>query len=619
MSEYRIQDYKTYKIDEDQQAIPLANFTAQIVRETRTIDGIKTETMLTIHGWQAGEKVNPNIEPKPIVLPEVVIDASEYAQFAWVMRIWGTRCVIYPGGSVKADLGTAIQLDSKPEVREIFGTMGWQKNQKGKKMYLHAGGGIKADGNDSNVKVSLPPELARFNLSDKEEGTFALEAFAATIQLLEIAPKQIMWPLWAATYAPILGPCDFAVHLTGRSGTYKSEITSLMQAHYGGTIDARHLPASWSSTANALEAQAHFAANAIMVVDDFVPVGTSYQVKSYQTNADRLIRGQGNQAGRARLSDAASFKSAYYPRGLIMSTGEDTPEGHSVRARMLILELSPGDVNVAQLTQCQKMRGQLPIVMAEFIQDACETVAPDIDANGVRMNPDVLGRIGEIRDALISIGHSRTPTMLARLLATVEVVMEWACEKGFMDEAQRDAMVEDGRDAIMTAGMQQASYLESADPVAILLNGIRQSLMSQKSHVRSMSGGVPTSPEQLGWIAVNMSGEQTKYKAGGVTIGWIDWDEDTINFEADLAYAAAKKEAGQELTITKGTAWKRLKDGGHLVRTDAGRQRNTVRITADGHTRNVLVMRASDFFETKELTDDGDEQVSEDGDGGTPF
>ena len=41
---YRIEDYKTYKVDDDNQLIALANFSAEIIRETRTIDGIKTET-----------------------------------------------------------------------------------------------------------------------------------------------------------------------------------------------------------------------------------------------------------------------------------------------------------------------------------------------------------------------------------------------------------------------------------------------------------------------------------------------------------------------------------------------------------------------------------------------
>jgi hypothetical protein len=604
MTAYKIQDYKTYKVDDDDQLVPLANFTAEIVKETRTIDGLSSSTTLTIKGQQKSKKPPENgVEEKPVTLPEVTIDAGEFTTFQWVLRAWGSRCVIYPGGSAKDDLRTAIQLTSHPAVSEIFGTMGWQEDAKGEKMFLHSGGAIKSDGNDPKVTVVLPPELKRFNLNDGEPGCDDVEAFLTSLECIKLGPPEIMWPLWASTYATILGPCDFAVHLTGRSGTYKSEVTSLFQAHYGGSIDARHLPASWSSTANALEAQAYFAANAVMVLDDFVPTGTSYQQKSYQTTADRLIRGQGNQAGRARLSDAASFKSAYYPRGLIMSTGEDTPEGHSIRARMLILELSPGDIDVATLTKLQAKRKQMTVAMTAFVKDACDTVSPEISKNGQLMTPELQQRVNEVRDILIQIGHSRTPPMLARLIATVETVLQWAAERGLIDDKKAGELNEQANEAIVTAGQKQASYLESADPVAILLNAIRTALSSQKGHIRSMSGGVPTRAEQLGWTTINATGEMTKYKAGGSTIGWIDRDDDTIYLEADLAFSAAKKEAGNELSITKPTAWKRLKDAGMLKRTDASRSRNTIRVTADGHTRNVIALAIGDLFDSKEEID----------------
>jgi hypothetical protein len=41
------------------------------------------------------------------------------------------------------------------------------------------------------------------------------------------------------------------------------------------------------------------------------------------------------------------------PRGLVLSTGEDIPRGHSIRARLLILELSKGGVTPAALSECQ--------------------------------------------------------------------------------------------------------------------------------------------------------------------------------------------------------------------------------------------------------------------------
>ena len=48
-------------------------------------------------------------------------------------------------------------------------------------------------------------------------------------------------------------------------------------------------------------------------------------------------------------------RPTYYPRGLIVSTGEDVPSGQSLRARMIVLELAPGDIDTAVLSRIQRM------------------------------------------------------------------------------------------------------------------------------------------------------------------------------------------------------------------------------------------------------------------------
>lgn len=610
---YRLEKNQTWKVDDDGQLLPLANFTAKIIRETRTIDGMNSTTILTIAGTKSGPVDATGLPGKPRDLPEIQIDAAEFASFAWVLRSWGTVCVIYPGGGIKDDLRAAIQLSSAPEVKEVYGTMGWQEDAKGKPMYLHAGGAVKEKGNDAGITVQLPHELKMYNVHTGQPGCDLHEAFQTSLQILKLGPMDVTWPLWAAIFAPVMGPVNFAIHVTGKSGTYKSEIASLLQSHYGAGMDARHLPASWSSTANALEAQAFFAANALMVVDDFVPIGTSYQVKMYQTNADRLIRGQGNQAGRARLSDAANFKSAYYPRGLILSTGEDTPEGHSVRARMLILEFTPGEVDIRILSELQQKRSQLPLLFEEFLKDACGTIAPNLTREGQTIQPELTARIQIVRDEILQVGHARTPPMLARIIVTIETVLTWAEERGFITTKEATALATQAIEATLEAGNKQKGYLEASDPLQVILQALRASLANLKSHVRSMSGGVPVRPEILGWTATSASGEMVKYKANGPCIGWIDWEEDTIYFEGDQGFGAAKKEAGQELAITKQTAYKRMKDAGLLKRIDAARSRNTIRVMADGHTRNAIALMASDFFDEKE-TNDGGPQTSEDAD-----
>ena len=60
-------------------------------------------------------------------------------------------------------------------------------------------------------------------------------------------------------------------------------------------------------------------------------------------DADRLFRGQGNHAGRLRMRSDGGLRPAKPPRALTLSTGEDVPKGQSLRARLLVLEVSPGD------------------------------------------------------------------------------------------------------------------------------------------------------------------------------------------------------------------------------------------------------------------------------------
>jgi hypothetical protein len=119
-------------------------------------------------------------------------------------------------------------------------------------------------------------------------------------------------------------------------------------------MDARNLPGSWSSTANALEGLAFAAKDALLVVDDFAPTGSQTDTERAHREADRILRAQGNRSGRLRMRSDGSLRSPRPPRGMIVSTGEDVPRGQSLRARMLVLELGPGDVDWDGLTGCQK-------------------------------------------------------------------------------------------------------------------------------------------------------------------------------------------------------------------------------------------------------------------------
>lgn len=94
------------------------------------------------------------------------------------------------------------------------------------------------------------------------------------------------------------------------------------------------------------------------------------------------------------------------------------------------------------------------------------------------------------------------------------------------------------------------------------------------------------------------------YKSHGACIGWVNWDSDELYLEINVGYQQVRKVVGQEMALTKQTMLKRMKDAGMLVRTDDARQRNSIRVTAENHPRQVMALAASIVLETQERPND---------------
>src|SRR5205085_11835589 len=137
----------------------------------------------------------------------------------------------------------------------------------------------------------------------------------------------------------------------------KSALAAPIPRPAGAGSAARRLPGAWSSTANALEALAFSAADAVLVVDDFAPPAGSGDVDRAHRDADRLLRAQGNRSGRLRMRPDGTLRACKPPRGLIVSTGEDLPRGQSLRSRVLVVEVGRTDVDWGKLSDCQANAG----------------------------------------------------------------------------------------------------------------------------------------------------------------------------------------------------------------------------------------------------------------------
>ncbi|MGL4461965.1 MAG: DUF927 domain-containing protein [Planctomycetia bacterium] len=164
------------------------------------------------------------------------------------------------------------------------------------------GGGLDADGPVA-IEMDAPPALASFQLPPPPDGAERRRVVQRTLELLDgLAPDVVVFPLLLAPFRAVVGDPGYSVFLVGPSGACKSELASLAQRFFGAEMDAKRLPGNWSSTDNAIEGLAFAAKDAVLVVDDFKPGGSSQDVQRLHQSADRVFRGLANGASRQRLT-----------------------------------------------------------------------------------------------------------------------------------------------------------------------------------------------------------------------------------------------------------------------------------------------------------------------------
>ena len=339
----------------------LTNFTATIVADVVRDDGVERDTAIELDIMLAQQ------------VKRVIVPTSQFGAMNWPIEHMGAAAILMPGQGVKDAARAAIQLLSPTPIacKTIYTHTGWREvpsgnGGKGGFVYLHGGGCI---GNSDAVSIELSPGMAGYILPEPPVGDELRDAVRSSLALLKLAPKHLILPVFCGPWRAVLGQCDFAIHLAGPSGAFKSELAALLLQHFGAGLDARHLTAAWSSTKNSLEMVLFTAKETISVLDDFAPNGTPQDQAKWHTKADRIIRAQGNNSGRGRLRADSSMRAAKSPRGLVLSTGEEIPRGQSLRARMHIGEISPGDIDPIELTRCQQdaRDGKYAAAMAGFI------------------------------------------------------------------------------------------------------------------------------------------------------------------------------------------------------------------------------------------------------------
>lgn len=545
--------------------VALCNFACLIRREVRRTDGVQDELLFEIEGQGADGP-----------LPRLRVRSSEFAAMNWPIREWGARAIVAPGQSNRDHLRAAIQHLSDPEQTTVYAHTGWIRRGT-EWVYLHAGGGIGPGGSVGGLEVDLPPELAGFALPQPPEGKAELAALQTLVGLLEVAPRRVTWPLLLYALGAVIEHPMGSLYLAGQTGARKTSLSLLVQALWGHTQP--HPPTNWEGTANALEALAFAAKDALLLIDDYAPTGHEGKQKELQGKASRILRNQGNGVGRARMRSDGTMQPERAPRGSLLITGEDLPPGHSVRARCLVLELIPGEVSLEALSRMQREIERLPLALSAWVRWLAGRL------EGVRQQ--VRLRTAELRPAYPA-AHGRTTDAAARLHAVWEAVRGYWLEVGLVQPEEAARFTLEVETALREVAEAQSGYQQDADPTQRFIPLLLGLFSSRRAHLgnRMYAEEPPLDAERWGWLWQPSS---NVWAPQGPQVGWVD--EQGIYLEPTTAYAALNRlamESGEPLPTPR-TLWKRLGERG-LIRSQerGGRVRYGVGVRIQGVTRDVL-------------------------------
>jgi Domain of unknown function (DUF3854)/Domain of unknown function (DUF927) len=569
----------------------LANFTARITGETVHDDGAEEVREFAVAVEQCG---------RPAVTAGVPVE--RFGSLDWVVERCGPKYVIQAGSGKRDHLRCAIQEMSGEDIPSatVYRHTGWREIG-GAWCYLHGDGAVVPAVPavpTARVEVRLDGAAAGFRLPPPPAGDELRDAVRASLGILDgLVPDAVAFPLLATVYRAALGTPDYALWLAGPTGSQKSELAALAQQHYGAGMTRNRLPGNWSSTDNALEGLAFTVKDAVLVVDDFAPSASRADADRQHRTAERLIRGQGNHSGRQRMRSDGTLRPPKPPRGLVLATGEDVPRGHSITARLCVVDVQRGSANLPRLSECQRhaAAGLYAAAAAGFVA----WLAPQYADVQVRLD----GERADLRDRFVGqYPHARTPDTVANLLIGLRYLLRFAECVGAIDRPRREDLWRRGQAAFLAVADQQGEHQRAVDPVARFPEMLAAVVSSGRGHVAGTDGkepSIPPSPEAWGWEGREYrsgAGETcVAYHARGRKIGWVGGEE--LYLDPDSTYAALAelaRDQGQTYPVTAQTLFRRLKEARLLVRTDA--DRTTYPVTLEGARRRVLILSTSSLL-----------------------
>lgn len=305
----------------------------------------------------------------------------------------------------------------------------------------------------------------------------------------------------------------------------------------------RHLPASWRDTHNQLEKLLFLAKDLPLVIDDWAPGQDSAKARELEVKAEYIVRAQGNRQGRGRMRADTSSRPNYVPRGLLITTGEQLPGGHSHTARIFTVEIECPGVCLDFMSAAQEHhQQQYCVAMSHYINW--------IKQNWGDLKKSLPGRWRDLRDkAQQGSNHPRLPEAIASLSLAVELAAEFALEYKAISASESSALQKTAWDIFYRLASQQASRVEEERPGKRFIETLRALFDQGKAILWDKNDEAPRT-----------------VTPGTVPVGWKDGADHVLLNPATVYQAVHEfgQKSGEPFTFKKTAVFQDLKRLGYI-------------------------------------------------------
>ncbi|MEV0361016.1 hypothetical protein AB0H71_33645 [Nocardia sp. NPDC050697] len=519
-------------------------------------------------------------------------------------------------GMVNVLADAVLRLAEDHETTPLHRHTGWTERD-GRPVYLTGDACIGADGPVPGFALELGPRIGAYALPAPPDADQERDAVRASLDLLNLAPGEVMWPLLLMTYLPVmelLAPRpDFLGVLYGPSDTCKSVLAGIGLSHYSPRSLLDPFPQNFSSTRVSLETYAYGAKNALQVIDDAHPASNRREATEINEKFEYLARTAANGSARGRGSRSGGDRKDRPPRGFAMVTAELKFKVPSAENRSFVVGLQRGQVDKAQLNHIttQAAAGVYATAMAGFVR----YIARQAEAG----RTDVY-RAGwaELRGELVDEGRGRSASHLAHLLLTAQALLDYASEIDAIDERQAEELYGQVNAALVAVDATAAAGRVEIDPVTRWTELLREAFDSKQAHVESMTGHTPEDSTRWGWENLPSSmGGGPESQRRGLMLGNLSEDGRTLYLIPKATHELLSKMAGGEgFGLDDRALNDRLGEAGVILsRTESGQARCThqVRI-GGGKPRRLWVATAALDTRIGAVPSEGDSEGDSKGD-----